>query len=206
MAKRGFMLKNLKKLFKEISSKGKGLYVTFAIASLPLSTLRGTVYTNQTEPSLIIPEDKLDVAFDIKNTSNNSSVNVPKIQIPIEFTYMSQGFHIFHPGIDLASEYGTSIKPIMAGTVEEAGFSPFGYGNVIIIDHGNGLESLYAHLYKIEVKKGNEVSLSTEIGLVGVTGHSTGPHLHLEIHKNGIPINPLTILPPLKEASLLSLR
>lgn len=82
----------------------------------------------------------------------------------------------------------------MKGTVIEAGASPFGYGNVILVDHGNGLVSLYAHLSKILSHKGDEVGMDTVIGLVGTTGHSTGPHLHLEIHQNGISVNPLNFI------------
>jgi murein DD-endopeptidase MepM/ murein hydrolase activator NlpD len=107
---------------------------------------------------------------------------------------MSQGFSTFHPGLDLATKYGTKINPIESGTVKMAGYSSFGYGFEIVIDHEDGTESLYAHLSKIEVKKGDTVNLNTEIGLVGSTGHSTGPHLHLEVHKNGIAINPLSVI------------
>lgn len=198
------MLKTFKKLLKDLSFKGKGLFAAFAIASLPLNVLQPSLIFPQGQAqALLIPENKLDVAFNIQASSSIKS-NEAEIQIPIKFIYMSQGFHTFHPGIDLATDYGTKILPIETGIVEEAGFSPFGYGNMILIDHGNGLESLYAHLSKIEVKKGEEVDMATEIGLVGVTGHSTGPHLHLEIHKNGVPINPLVILPPLNSNTLRS--
>ncbi len=152
--------------------------------------------------SLIIPQSQLDSAFKVPTTAQNEA----KIQVPIEFTYMSQSFSVFHPGIDLATEFGTKILPIESGIVIEASFSPFGYGNEVLIDNGNGTESLYAHLSKIEVKKGDEVNIKTEIGLVGSTGHSTGPHLHLEIHKNGAPINPLTILPPLTNHLITSIQ
>jgi len=154
-------------------------------------------------PSLIIPQEKLDVAF---NVATNNTKDNNKIELPLEFNYMSQGFSSFHPAIDLATKYGTSIKPIKAGVVKEAGYSPFGYGNEVLINHGDGMESLYAHLSKIEVKTGDEVTVDSEIGLVGTTGHSTGPHLHLEIHQNGKSINPLTILPSFKSPrSLLTL-
>jgi murein DD-endopeptidase MepM/ murein hydrolase activator NlpD len=70
-----------------------------------------------------------------------------------------------------------------------------GYGNTVFIDHGNNLTSRYAHLSKIEVKVGDKVNMDTEIGKLGITGRTTGPHLHLEIHENGKAINPLTVLP-----------
>lgn len=193
-AKWGYMLKNIKHLLK------KTLVTNFALGLIALPTT--TISQSEPQPSLIIPEAQLNVAFDVQ--TNKIASNEPKIQIPIEFIYMSQGFTAFHPGVDLATKFGTPIKPVMAGTVEMAGYSPFGYGNEIVLDNGDGVETLYAHLSKIEVKEGDEVDMETEIGLVGSTGHSTGPHLHLEVHKNGKPINPVSFLPPLKTEELLS--
>ncbi len=150
--------------------------------------------------NLIISEEKLNMAFNIQDQSEN----VVKTQIPLVYTYMSQGYRSYHPGIDLAAKYGTSIKPFQGGTVKEATYSPFGYGYHVIIDHGEGIESLYAHMSRIRVKKGMTVNIDTEIGLVGMTGHSTGPHLHLEIRRNGIAINPLGLLPAIKTTLLSS--
>lgn len=174
--------------------------LAFGIIALPSGS--GTNFISQAQDNMIIPETKLASTFNIPNSQDQI------IQIPIDYNYMSQGFHFYsHPGIDLATGYGTSIRPIKVGTVLEAQYSNSGYGKEVLIDHGNGLESLYAHLSKIEVKKGDKVDLNTEIGLVGVTGHSTGPHLHLEIHKNGKSIDPLTILPPVTSGGItLSLR
>jgi murein DD-endopeptidase MepM/ murein hydrolase activator NlpD len=126
--------------------------------------------------------------------SQNTFETEKSIQYPLETVKINQGFSIFHPGVDLGAEIGDSIKPIKAGIVIEAGYTTDGYGNTILIDHSKGLTSRYAHLSKIEVQVGDEVTTGTEIGKVGVTGHSTGPHLHLEILQNGIPLNPLTVL------------
>lgn len=166
------MLKNISKLLKRTLVTNAAL----GLIALPLGL-------PQPQPALVAPQEKLRII-----------TSEPKIQTPIKFTYISQGFSSFHPGIDLATKYGTKITPITSGIVEVAGYSPFGYGNEIVINNGNGIKSLYAHLAKIEVKVGQKVELDTEIGLVGITGHSTGPHLHLEIHKNGVAINPLTLL------------
>jgi murein DD-endopeptidase MepM/ murein hydrolase activator NlpD len=170
----------------------KALISNLALGLIALPSIQ-TNYIAQAQANLIIPEEQLDKSFNIDSEKG-------KTQIPLDFSYISQGFHTFHPGVDLVAKLNTPIKPVMKGVVEEAGFSPFGYGNSILIDHGDGIESLYAHLAKIEVKKGDEVSLHTEIGLVGTTGRSSGPHLHLEIHKNGVAINPLTFLPSLKNS------
>ena len=116
------------------------------------------------------------------------------IQYPLEKVRVNQGYGIFHPGVDLGGDIGDSIKPIKAGNIVEADYTTDGYGNTILIDHGQGLTSRYAHLSKIEVKVGEKVTTNEEIGKVGITGHSTGPHLHLEVRQNGIPLNPLTVL------------
>lgn len=116
------------------------------------------------------------------------------IQYPLTQVKINQGFSFFHPGVDLGAEIGEPIKAIKSGEVIEADFTWDGYGNTIVIDHGKGLTSRYAHLSKIEVKVGETVTTDTEIGKVGITGHSTGPHLHLEIRQDGFPLNPLTVL------------
>jgi len=117
------------------------------------------------------------------------------IQYPLEKIFITQGYKIYHPAIDLDGITGDIVRPIMGGRVIYAKYSPIGYGNVILIDHGDNTTSLYAHLSKFNVKKGQEVFLNTKIGEVGATGHSFGDHLHLEIRDHGIPINPLSVLP-----------
>ena len=126
--------------------------------------------------------------------TQNTLKTEKSIQYPLETVKVNQGFGIFHLGIDFGAEIGDSIKSIKAGIVTEAGYATDGYGNTILIDHGQGLTSRYAHLSKIEVKVGDQVTTNTEVGEVGVTGHTTGPHLHLEIYQNGIPLNPLSVL------------
>lgn len=117
------------------------------------------------------------------------------IKYPVKTVSITQGFRTFHPGIDLDGITGDPITPIMPGRVEAIQYSRYAYGNAIIINHGNDLTSLYAHLSKILVKAGDEVSPTTVIGLMGATGHATGDHLHLEIRDHGVPINPFTVLP-----------
>ena len=94
-----------------------------------------------------------------------------------------------HTGLDIAAHYGTEIRPISEGTVTYAG-TKGSYGKLIIISHGNGIESYYGHCSAIYVKVGQKVDIDTVIGAVGSTGNSTGNHLHLEIRKNGTPLNP----------------
>lgn len=98
-----------------------------------------------------------------------------------------------HTGLDISTSRGTGIRPISAGTVTYSGFKG-SYGNLIIIDHGNGIESYYAHCDSLYVSVGQTVDTNTTIGAVGSTGNSTGPHLHLEIRIGGNPVNPQSYL------------
>jgi len=116
------------------------------------------------------------------------------MQYPVEPVKINQGYGFFHPGVDFGGQSGEPVRPVMPGVVAYAGWVYSGYGNLVILSHKNGLESYYAHLSKIEVATGEVVDMNTEIGEIGVTGHSTGPHLHLEIHQNGVSLNPLTVL------------
>ena len=116
------------------------------------------------------------------------------IQSPLKSFNISQGYRLFHPGIDLDEELGAEIYPIMNGQVEDVAESRFGYGKSVLVSHGNNLKSFYAHLNQINVYKGEKVTKETVIGTVGRSGWATGTHLHLEIHDNGRTINPLTLL------------
>ena len=116
-------------------------------------------------------------------------------QFPTDPIRITQGYNFFHPGLDLDGITGDSIKPIKIGKVISIDQSKFAYGNSVIIDHGNDLTSLYAHLSKINVKLGQEVNTNTVVGEMGATGRAFGDHLHLEVRDKGIPINPQSVLP-----------
>ncbi len=94
-----------------------------------------------------------------------------------------------HTGLDIAAVTGTDIKVVADGTVISAGYSG-SYGYLVKVDHGNGVETWYAHTNKMYVKKGDTVKAGDVIAAVGSTGNSTGPHLHLEIRVNGEHVNP----------------
>ena len=98
-----------------------------------------------------------------------------------------------HTGIDMACPTGTPIRAAMSGNVVYVGWSNI-FGNYVIISHGNGYQSLYGHMSKTLVKKGQSVDHTTKIGLVGSTGYSTGPHLHFTVYKNGKLVDPLSLL------------
>lgn len=147
----------------------------------------------------------LSPSFAAANTGGKVEINllsagevnpetIQAVRVPVENFYVSQKFWLLHPGVDMASTTGNAVHPVMDGVVKLTQLGKFDYGNHIIVDHGNGFSSLYAHLSKIEVVEGQTVDTKTEIGKVGSTGHSTGPHLHLEIYQDGVPTNPGAIL------------
>ncbi len=95
-----------------------------------------------------------------------------------------------HHGIDLAGPYGLNIHSTGDGTVVSAGFSRYGYGKEVIVDHGFGYTTRYAHLQEILVRPGQQLKRGEVMGTLGSTGRSTGPHLHYEVRKNGRSVNP----------------
>ena len=103
------------------------------------------------------------------------------------------GTRAFHEGMDFMAKSGTPAHAAAGGVVISSEFHPH-YGNMIDIDHGNGLITRYAHLSKREVKIGDVVLSRGKIGAVGNTGQSTGPHLHFEVRQNGTPLNPARFL------------
>ena len=108
---------------------------------------------------------------------------------------ISQGFRWYHRAIDIATATGTPILAADAGKIIVAGWPDnVGYGNRVMIDHGNGFVTLYGHMSKIHVVAGQTVSRGAVIGLVGSTGRSTGPHLHFEIRAGGKTQDPMAYL------------
>lgn len=103
--------------------------------------------------------------------------------------------YIMHDGLDMAGNKGDPVYAAAEGKVSFAGWNG-GYGNVIIVDHGNGFKTYYAHLSKILVKEGQWVSKAQKIGLVGSTGLSTSSHLHFEVRLNDKPTDPLYYIEP----------
>lgn len=107
-----------------------------------------------------------------------------------------------HDGIDIGGTGGNlngqAADSIGGGKVAEVGYDENGYGNYVVVDHGNGYTSLYGHLQKATVKQGDTVSAGQQVGVIGSTGSSSAPHLHLRVHKNGQSIDPRTVIPGYK--------
>lgn len=130
-----------------------------------------------------------DIAF-FHDDSMQLPLNRKVLTSPFGYrTSPISGKWMFHAGIDLAAPLGTEVYASKSGTVSQTGFNST-YGNFIILLHNGNKTSLYAHLSKILVEKGDKVSTGQTIGLVGTTGASTGPHLHFEIRENGSPTDP----------------
>ena len=100
-----------------------------------------------------------------------------------------------HRGVDISPPYGTPVYAADAGTVVSVGNFGDGYGLIVLIDHSNGYRTMYAHLSAALVGQGGFVVRGQNIGRVGVSGIATGPHLHFEVYRNGVPVDPLGVLP-----------
>lgn len=165
---------------------GSNMAVFLVAGSLiPSSVLGGNINTYNTAESEL-------TTIDSTVTPIKTEVGT---QFPVENISITQTYRFYHPALDLDGITGDPIKPIKKGVVESVSYSRFSYGNSVIIDHGNNLKSLYAHLSKIHVNQGQTVGTESIIGEMGSTGRSFGDHLHLEVYENGRNINPLTLLP-----------
>jgi murein DD-endopeptidase MepM/ murein hydrolase activator NlpD len=96
-----------------------------------------------------------------------------------------------HMGMDFTAPQGTPIYATADGVVTDAGFNTGGFGNRVVINHGFGYETLYGHMYRIKARVGEQVKRGQVIGYIGSTGKSTGPHCHYEVHRRGVPQDPI---------------
>lgn len=147
---------------------------------IPTKIMLASISSPKAEPKVVEEKDSLGNV--IKRTVTPivaSQNNVPAEKDQIQF----------HKGLDIAVAYGTDVRSAAAGKVIFAG-AKGGYGNCVIISHGNGLDTLYGHLSTIAVKANDVVNVNDVIAKSGNSGRSTGPHLHYEVHKNNTPVNP----------------
>jgi murein DD-endopeptidase MepM/ murein hydrolase activator NlpD len=99
-----------------------------------------------------------------------------------------------HKGVDIAAPLGTSVFVASEGEVLRTGYEAGGYGRFIEVRHPNGMTTLYAHLSRVDVARGDRLGSGERIGLVGSTGRSTGPHLHFEVRRDDAQVNPVSVL------------
>lgn len=134
----------------------------------------------------------LKMSYSISNAKVDIGISLIK---PVSGTITSRFSSISrvrtgaHTGLDIAASSGTAIKAAASGTVTYSGVRG-GYGNLVVISHGNGVQTFYGHCSKRYVSAGDKVSQGDKIAAVGSTGNSTGPHLHLEVRVNGVAYNP----------------
>ena len=135
-----------------------------------------------------------------RGTSINFNIKAPAGALPatgifvkpLDRSHITQGYWDAHKAIDYSSRTGAPIKTLDHGTVAYATYGwNYGYGNMVVVDHGNGYTSLYAHLSTVYVRQGQAVRQGEVLGTLGSTGNSTGPHLHLELRLHDVNVNPL---------------
>lgn len=146
---------------------------------------------------ILVAEPQFPVNSDAENSLDQK---VEPARSPFEFHmpvdgYISQVFTYYHQGVDIAADYGKPVHSLGAGTVEYAGFMNDGHGITVVINHGNGLYSLYAHLSRVYVGVGNQIDTQHPIGAIGLTGRTTGAHVHVEVTDNGKLVDPQKLLP-----------
>lgn len=151
------------------------------------------------QPTLGFPPVKKNIVF--AEVAQEQTVNPQQAAVSFQLPhpgYITTHFSNYHPGIDLCAGLGFPIKPVAKGTVVEAGYNFFGLGLMVEVEHEGGYRSLYGHMGKIFVQKGQMVDVNDYLGEIGMTGHTSGPHTHLEISKDGKKIDPLLVLPEIR--------
>ncbi len=165
------------------------------------SVLGGVISVTSLASGLFfLPGDQTVIAANIQPFDENVSIETQKsfANVLPDNTGVSQEFHLGHPGMDITAPLGTKIYPLKEGKVVSVSFTKWDYGRSVVIDHGNGMETRYAHMGKIFVEEGDKITTDQVVGEVGITGRTTGPHLHFEVIKNGRAVNPRPYLPPIK--------
>lgn len=188
--------------------------------TLILHNKKGMLYKTNTETDIFSISKKFNISVEKLCLANNFSpfhvvnkgefvflpnkyIKFKDFMLPLCGTKITSDFGLrvhpifgvlkYHEGIDLKQRYGAPVRAACDGRVIFAGWAE-GYGKLVILKHHNGYTTYYGHLSKIKVKVGSWVYKGEVIGNVGNTGWTTGPHLHFEIRKNGIPINPKKII------------
>ena len=150
----------------------------------PEKVMLASMIPVKAEPQYIEVKDSLGNVIKKPATSTINTATVIQNNAPAE-----KDQYKFHKGLDIAVAHGSAVRSAASGKVIFAGVKG-GYGNCVIISHGNGLDTLYGHLSAILVKANDVVKVNDVIAKSGNTGRSTGPHLHYEVHKNNTPVNP----------------
>ncbi len=180
-------------------------YVALAFLLVLLLPVIAVIVVTQTGFNLIsdtlVETDEINQTVELKNPLDGTATTT----LNGPFTWPAQGvttlefaqssmYQVFHTGLDIAGKRKDPVTPFMPGKVIYAGQISWGYGKHVIIDHGNNVTSIYAHLNNIYVTPGQEVKPGDVIGGQGSTGWATGVHLHFQVNVHGIPVNPRVFL------------
>ncbi len=159
-----------------------------AITDYPLNDLQPP-YQLKEGQKLVIPGGRRVLHWPKPELSLDSAFAWPVVG------EITQGYSEKHPALDLGAPYGSPVYAAQAGTVTHSGWARTGYGYTVILDHGEGVQSLYSHMKGAWVTVGQKVERGQLIGEVGSTGHSSGPHVHFEIRVDGKRVDPSGYLP-----------
>jgi murein DD-endopeptidase MepM/ murein hydrolase activator NlpD len=161
-----------------------------------LDTSKLAIGTELVIPGGKIPEIPLPVIYVPSSSYGTEGKVKPNKNFcvwPTTVRIITQYYSWYHNGVDLASPSNSGMPPLLAcstGTVVRAGWDPFGLGLHVRIDHGNGFETVYGHMSRLDVSYGDKVGRGDRVGLMGSTGNSTGPHVHFMVKYNGVPLDP----------------
>jgi len=158
------------------------------IMDYPLNDLQPP-YRLKEGQKLVIPGGRRELYWPKPDLSPGSPFAWPVVG------QITQGYSEKHPALDLGAPYGSPVYAAQAGTVTHSGWAKTGYGYTVILDHGEGMQSLYSHMKGTWVTVRQKVERGQLIGEVGSTGHSTGPHVHFELRVDGKRVDPSGYLP-----------
>jgi len=174
---------------------GRRKFIKLAGATAAGFFLRGCRLTSLT-PEVFIPLECPYCEGDLRTYLERRKKTSKKelcLQLPLEGG-VTQGFWGGHRAIDIGSDEGAPVLAAADGIVSIATIDPEGSGRYVIIDHGRGFETVYGHLQEFAIEEKERVLSGEKIGEVGMTGRTTGPHLHFEVRKNGEKVNPIIYL------------
>lgn len=152
------------------------------------------------QPILAIPP--IQKALVHAEFSQEQSIGAEGLSQPFQLPhpgYLTTRYSTWHPGIDIAAGLGMPVRPILKGKVVEVTYGFWGLGHYTVVEHEQGYRSTYGHMGRIFVKAGDEVSTSSTLGEIGLTGKTSGPHTHLEVTKSGKSIDPQIVLPKVSD-------
>jgi murein DD-endopeptidase MepM/ murein hydrolase activator NlpD len=168
--------------------------------------LRSTAMSGEMNRGLDLPSSRFPTGFGIIDVVYAPSIWPVQGIVTSSFGARLDPFNgegAFHTGIDIAAEKGDAVRAPADGTVTKAGMGT-GYGREVIVDHGHGIQTLYAHLSGFAVVAGQDIRKGDILGYVGSSGHSTGPHLHYEVRIHETPVNPAKYLHAMPSKQLAS--